>query len=124
MVLAAVAVVRYYKRDEISKIKKEYDIVEKRVIEALIPFFSTFALASVATGVTVAASANKVFSGVMSDALSATFVGGVIGAVALPIGIIIGAITVAMFAGNLLEHVMPANLVDGPNVNYLNSQKK
>ncbi|GFQ64152.1 putative membrane protein [Trichonephila clavata] len=65
--LALVAIgVRYYLRNDINEWKKKEGIVEKRVIAALTPPFLFATIASVATGVGLAAITNAVLPGIFA----------------------------------------------------------
>ncbi|WP_253302333.1 hypothetical protein [Wolbachia endosymbiont of Psylliodes chrysocephala] len=94
--LALVAIgLRCYYRNEINEEKRKEGIVEKRVIAALTPPFLFAAIASVATRVSLAATANAVLPGVFATwwAIAA---GAGIGAIALPTGIVTGAAVTAI----------------------------
>ncbi|MGL9718440.1 MAG: hypothetical protein ACR5K9_07270 [Wolbachia sp.] len=101
--LALVAVgLRCYYRNEINEEKKREGISEKHVIAAFIPPFLFATIASVATGVSLAATANVVLPGVFAT-WWAVAVGAGIGALALPTGIVTGAAAASMFAGSIFE---------------------
>lgn len=106
---------RCYYRNEINEEKRKEGIVEKRVIAALTPPFLFAAIASVATGVSLAATANAVLPGVFATWWSVA-VGAGIGAIALPTGIITGVTVASMFAGNLFEYIIPDKYVIEPRV--------
>ncbi|MFP3019826.1 hypothetical protein [Wolbachia endosymbiont (group A) of Pogonocherus hispidulus] len=104
---------RYYLRNNINEGKKEEGIVEKRAIAALITPFLFMAIASVATGVSLAATANAVLPGIFATwwAIAA---GAGIGAIALPTGIVTGVTVASMFAGSIHECIMSDDYVLGP----------
>lgn len=111
LVLVAIGL-RIYYRDKINELKKEKGIVEKRAIAALAPPFLLATIASVATGVCIAAAANAVLPGVFATwwAIAA---GAGIEAITLPTGIVTGATAVAMFAGSISEFVISDEYVTG-----------
>lgn len=109
--IMAVAIgLRCYFREEINNKKKREGIPEGRIITALMPFFITTALTSVAAGVGLAVTANAIFPGVMLGMESAALAGGIIGAIALPVAVITGIIVTGMFMGNLAEYITQDSL--------------
>ncbi|QOD38324.1 hypothetical protein [Candidatus Wolbachia massiliensis] len=112
LVLVAIGLRRYY-RDKINEFKKEEGIVEKDVIAAFIPPFLFATIASVATGVSLAATANAILPGVFATwwAIAA---GAGISALALPTGIVTGATIASMFTGSIHESVTSNDYVLGP----------
>ncbi|WCR58102.1 DUF554 family protein [Wolbachia endosymbiont of Ctenocephalides felis wCfeJ] len=112
LVLVAIGLRCYYHND-INRWKKEEGIVEKRAIAAFMPSFLFGAIASVATGACLAATANAVLPGVFAT-WWAIAVGAGIGAFALPTGIITGAVVTSVFAGSIHEFVTSDDYVIGP----------
>lgn len=108
IVAAAIGLRCYFSKD-INEAKR-HGAQEGRVIAALVPFFITTALTSVAAGVGLAVTANAIFPGVMLGMESAALAGGVIGAIALPVAVITGIIVTGMFIGNLAEYITQDSL--------------
>ncbi|MDR2978014.1 MAG: hypothetical protein LBU56_00985 [Rickettsiales bacterium] len=111
LALAAIGLRRYF-HNEINEEKEKKGIVEKRVIATLTLPFLSMAIASVAAGVSLAATANAILPGVFATwwAIAA---GAGIGAIALPTGIVTGVAVTSMFIGSLSEYNIPDQHVFG-----------
>ncbi|MGL9759145.1 MAG: hypothetical protein ACR5LA_10400 [Wolbachia sp.] len=112
--LALVAIgARYYLRNDINAWKEQEGIVEKRVIAASMPPLLFATIASVATGVSLAAIAKAVLPGIFATwwAIAA---GAGIGAIALPTGVVTGVTVALMCAGSIFESSVSEEHVIGP----------
>ncbi|APR98489.1 hypothetical protein [Wolbachia endosymbiont of Folsomia candida] len=90
-------------RDDINKVKKRDNFVEKRAILAAMPIIGIIVLTDIAIGASIAATANAIFPGVFATwwALAA---GAVIGAVVVPVTIVAGLVASKMFGDKIYDY--------------------